>query len=215
MITPLPGRKSAEHAQSQRARILDAAQKCFVESGFHAATMATIAETADVSAGLIYRYFPGKDAIVLAIIERELQVRRARIAALQSPEELAARLVETFRELRSSEPGIMNGALYLEMSAEATRVPGIAAAIRESDRRTRDELRAWLARDSAEGGLGLPPGDADAQALLVQLLVEGMAVRVASEPGLQPAKLRQALERFVDAIGLHGCARPARRRPSA
>lgn len=215
MITPAAGRKSAEHAQSQRTRILDAAQKCFVESGFHAATMATIADTAQVSAGLIYRYFPGKDAIVLAIIERELQVRRARIATLQSPEELAARLVETFRELRANEPGILNAVLYLEMSAEATRAPKIAAAIRESDRETRDGFRAWLARDPGEGGLGLAPRDADAQALLMQLLVEGMAVRAAREPGLAAAKLRPALEHFLEVTGLLGRCSAARRNRSS
>lgn len=210
MITPA-GRKSVEHAQSQRTRILDAAQRCFVEDGFHAATMATIAETAQVSAGLIYRYFPGKDAIVLAIIERELQVRRARIATLQSPQELVARLVETFRELRANEPGILNAVLYLEMSAEATRVPGIGAAIRESDRETREGFRAWFAREPAKGGLGLGPRDADAQALLIQLLVEGMAVRAAREPGLPAAKLRQALAHFLEATGLLDRCPSARR----
>jgi AcrR family transcriptional regulator len=211
VITPGPGRRSAEHAQSQRTRILDAAQKCFVESGFHAATMATIAETAQVSAGLIYRYFPGKDAIVLAIIERELQVRRARIATLQSPEELVARLVETFRELRANEPGILNAVLYLEMSAEGTRAPQIAAAIRQSDAETRDGFRAWLARAPGEGGLGLAPKDADAQALLMQLLVEGMAVRAAREPGLPQARLRQTLEPFLQLTGLRERCSAARR----
>ena len=70
-MTPVPARpRAAARADLQRARILDAAQRCFVESGFHAATMAKIAETAGMSAGLIYRYFESKNAIVLAIIER-------------------------------------------------------------------------------------------------------------------------------------------------
>src|SRR3546814_5115905 len=51
---------------AQRERILCAAQKCFVEHGFHAASMASIAETAEMSAGLIYRYFENKNAIILA-----------------------------------------------------------------------------------------------------------------------------------------------------
>src|SRR3546814_16038354 len=42
---------------AQRERILCAAQKCFVEHGFHAASMASIAETAEMSAGLIPREF--------------------------------------------------------------------------------------------------------------------------------------------------------------
>ena len=46
-------------AQAQRNRILDAAQKCFAERGFHGAGMALIADTAQMSPGLIYRYFAG------------------------------------------------------------------------------------------------------------------------------------------------------------
>ena len=40
-------------ADRQRQRILDAAEKCFIESGFHAATMAHIATTAGISPGLM------------------------------------------------------------------------------------------------------------------------------------------------------------------
>ncbi len=52
-------------AEAQRDRILCAALKCFIEHGFHAASMANIAETAQMSAGLMYRYFDNKNAIVL------------------------------------------------------------------------------------------------------------------------------------------------------
>jgi len=33
-----PSEKSAAHAESQRGRILDAAQRCFIADGFNAAT---------------------------------------------------------------------------------------------------------------------------------------------------------------------------------
>ncbi len=197
-----PGRpKAAAHAEAQRTRILDAAQRCFIEQGFHAAAMASIAEAAGISTGLIYRYFESKDAIVLAIIERELEERRARIAELHSSADLVARLLEAFRELRSGAPDLLNAALYLEMSAEATRVPRIAAAIQAADRLTRGDFQAWLSRKPASGGLGLDERQAEAQALLMQIVVEGLAVRAAREPGLEPARLRQALERLVPPRG--------------
>ena len=56
------------HAARQRERILQAAEKCFIESGFQAASIAHIADTAGISAGLIYRYFDSKALIVKAII---------------------------------------------------------------------------------------------------------------------------------------------------
>ena len=194
-------RTRAEKTEAQRNRILDAAQRCFADSGFHAATMATIAETAGISAGLAYRYFPGKDAIVLAIIERQLKVRRERIAALPGRENLVERMVEAFRELTASRPeteGGINPALYLDMSAEATRVPAVAAAIAASDRLTQADFRAWLERPKAAGGMGLAPAEAQVQGLLLQVFFEGMIVRAAREPGLDPRRLRGALERIVN-----------------
>ena len=190
----------AEKTEAQRNRILDAAQKCFAESGFHAATMATIAETAGISAGLAYRYFPGKDAIVLAIIERQLHLRRERIARLPARTDLCGRMLEAFRELTASKPDApdgLNPALFLEMSAEATRDAKVAAAIVSSDRLTQEDFRAWLERPEAQGGMGLAREEACIEALLMQVFFEGMVVRAAREPGLDTERLRGALERIL------------------
>jgi AcrR family transcriptional regulator len=193
-------RSRAEKTEAQRSRILDAAQRCFAESGFHAATMATIAETAGISAGLAYRYFPGKDSIVLAIIERQLKLRRERIAALPGRTNLVDRMVEAFRELTTSKSDaidVFNPALFLDMSAEATRVPGVADAIACSDRLTQTDFRAWLERPVKEGGMGLAPAEAQGQALLLQVFFEGMIVRAARDPTLDPERLRGPLEKIV------------------
>src|SRR5690606_40064469 len=76
--------RARERAEAQRDRILDAAAQGFIGHGFHAATIANIAVAAQVSAGLIYRYFENKNAIVLAIIERQLRRARRNIADLQT-----------------------------------------------------------------------------------------------------------------------------------
>ena len=52
--SPLSPRETGERARAQRERILRAAKRCFVEHGFHAASIADIARTAEMSAGLIY-----------------------------------------------------------------------------------------------------------------------------------------------------------------
>ena len=88
--------KAQERAERQRDRVLEAAKQCFVEHGFHAASMANIAEAAHMSPGLIYRYFENKSSIILAIIERQLQESRAGIDALDHGTDMAARLAEVF-----------------------------------------------------------------------------------------------------------------------
>ena len=124
--------KDTPRAEAQRERILCAAQKCFIEHGFHAASMANIAAAAQMSAGLMYRYFDNKSAIVRAIVERQLQDGRAQIEQLHSSADLAASILQTYRLWLARDPAVMNPALYLEMSAEATRDPQIAAALQDS-----------------------------------------------------------------------------------
>jgi AcrR family transcriptional regulator len=193
-------RTRAAKTEAQCSRILDAAQRCFAQSGFHGATMATIAETAGISAGLAYRYFPSKDAIVLAIIDRQLKMRRERIAALPGGANLVDRMIDAFREFTRSTPESLHGfnpALFLDMSAEATRVPEIAQAIAASDRLTQADFLAWLERPVKDGGRGLSSSEAQCQAMLLQVFFEGMIVRAAREPGLDPERLRGPLERII------------------
>jgi AcrR family transcriptional regulator len=56
----------------QRTNILDAARLIFSRKG-PTATMDDIAEAANVSHGLTYRYFPNKDALFQALVDEALQ----------------------------------------------------------------------------------------------------------------------------------------------
>ncbi|MEZ5485674.1 MAG: helix-turn-helix domain-containing protein [Lysobacteraceae bacterium] len=172
-----------ERGQQQRERILCAAKRCFIDNGFHAASMANIAETAGISAGLIYRYFDSKSAIVQAIIEGQLVERQEGIASLQTERHLADRLQELYRSWRDGDPSVMNAALFLEMSAEATRDKQIASALTKADRTCGDQFLAWM-RERA----GSKPEAVDERSLRVRELVllafiEGLAVRAVRERG--------------------------------
>lgn len=186
--------KAGTRADAQRDRILCAALKCFIEHGFHAASMANIADAAQMSAGLMYRYFANKNAIVLAIIERQLEEKRCVIRQLHSSTDIAARLLETFEQWRARDPHVMSAALFLEMSAEATRNPQIAGALRSADTLTRAEFQTWLSRSRNEGGMGLPEDIAASRALLLQCVVEGLALRAVREPDLDPDRLQSTLD---------------------
>jgi AcrR family transcriptional regulator len=58
-----------------RARILDAARAVFAEHGFLGATMATIAERAELGTASLYRYYPSKESLF-----DELSVEQLRAA---------------------------------------------------------------------------------------------------------------------------------------
>src|SRR6185295_5000216 len=69
---PQPMRRANVQAQSdRRAEILAAAQRCFVRSGFHGASMQDICAEAGMSPGNLYRYFPSKESLIAGIAERD------------------------------------------------------------------------------------------------------------------------------------------------
>ena len=192
-----PTTKGQARTEAQRHRILNAAHKCFIERGFHAASMASIAETANMSAGLIYRYFENKNAIVLAIIALQLQERRTDIAALHSNTDLGQRIIELFARWQRGGSDAMNAALFLEMSAQATRDPQIADAVMNADHIAGADFNAWLKQSTGESGMHFNEDDIRWRAFALQCFVEGLAVRAVREPGLAPSVLVASVELFL------------------
>lgn len=60
----------AEHGESRRTQILEAALRVWVRDGFHSAPVEAIAREAGLGKGTIYLYFPNKEAVLRAAIER-------------------------------------------------------------------------------------------------------------------------------------------------
>ena len=189
--------KAQERAEAQRNRILCAARACFIEHGFHAASMAEISAAAQMSPGLIYRYFENKNAIILAIIARQLEEARADIAALQSGTDLLPRIVDLFTRWKGCDPRVMNPVLFLEMCAHSSRDPQIARALDEAERIRGEDFRAWIRRSA--GDAGLDPGEDEIRrcAFVLQCFIEGLAVRAVREPQLEPAVLAESLRLFL------------------
>jgi len=196
MSTKQESTKAQERAEMQRHRILDAAQQCFIAHGFHAASMASIADTAGMSAGLIYRYFENKNAIILAIVDRQLQLLREDIR-LNRRIDLPTEMAQNYGRSCAAEAKGMNAALLLEMSAEATRDPQIAAALDHYDATVRAALVDWLTRDKQAGGHDLPATEAPGRALMLQCLFEGLKLRETREPDLDRTLLSAALHEFI------------------
>jgi AcrR family transcriptional regulator len=79
---PTRPRKDAVQARSRATvdALVEATARILVREGFDKASTNRIAEVAGVSVGSLYQYFPGKDALVAAVIERHQQriLRRVR-----------------------------------------------------------------------------------------------------------------------------------------
>src|SRR5215475_174502 len=68
-------RKSASQARSRAtvSALVEATARILVREGFDKASTNRIAEVAGVSVGSLYQYFPSKEALVVAVVERHRQ----------------------------------------------------------------------------------------------------------------------------------------------
>ncbi|MEU3834448.1 TetR/AcrR family transcriptional regulator [Streptomyces microflavus] len=73
-------RVSQEHLDARRRQILDGAARCFARSGFHGTSMQDVLKEVGLSAGAVYRYFPGKEDIIAAITEETFATIRGAFA---------------------------------------------------------------------------------------------------------------------------------------
>lgn len=202
-----PVAKVFGRTQVQCGRILDAAEQCFIKFGFHAASMANIAEAAGMSPGLIYRYFDSKAAIIRAIIERQLCTMRAGMSTLHSRADVTSRTAEMFASWQRGDPLGMNPVLYLELTAEAARDAAIADACTQSDQVCASDLRAWIKQLARSEGHELTDAEVEQSDFAVRCFIDGLTVRAVREPGLDPAFVAACLERFLPQLLTIGCPR--------
>jgi len=190
---------AAARAEAQRQRILDAAQRCFIARGFHAGSISDIAAEAEISQGLMYRYFQNKRALILALIQRQLAHDEEAIGHMPVAADLVDGLLRCYQlwargeTLETRGNAIANVALYAEITAEAHRDPVVAEVLRRHDRLTSAAITAWLRQHDIARGRTPVDADLERRTLLMRLLVEGLAMRAVRDPDLAAETVRGLL----------------------
>ena len=181
--------------EARRQQILDAACDCVRQAGFHGASMAEIAKTAGLSVGQIYRYFENKEAIIAAIVAQDLAEMREKFAEMESrPGSLIDALSEHLPEAVDKCFDLGRAALTLEVLAEASRNPKVAAILRAADEQERVYAQAMLDRSRKPEW-----SDAEFQARCeaVGLLFDGMIIRAVNHPDTDRGPLTEVLRRTL------------------
>jgi TetR/AcrR family transcriptional regulator, repressor for uid operon len=182
--------KIAEEARAaRRDQIIAAAAECFARSGYHATTMADIAEVAGVSKGTPYLYFPSKEALFIALYEEwdcGLAARidaavgdlpeparpcsRAVLAAVASA--IAAHILDNPQTCR----------VLMEATTLAAYEPAIAAKVQASNAGSRDQLTG-LFRAGIAAGEWAPGTDPALHARLFMAGLYGLMAQWHTAPG--------------------------------
>lgn len=122
-----------ERARARPAEILDAARDLFSRKGFEAARMDEVAAAAGVTKPAVYRYFPGKDRLIEALLEEDLAIPWRNLAAwIEAHDGPVDAMIEDFADRIGAmqSRGLTRGYLILALD-ESGRRPDIAAFIRE------------------------------------------------------------------------------------
>ena len=179
-MSAVPARQLDDEPQAERRnRILDAAERCFVRSGFHRTTMQDVAAEAGMSPGNLYRYFPSKDAIVAGLSERD----RARVAKdfdTFDTGDFMKSFAQLGRKHFEDEPR-ERAILCLEIWAEATRNPAFADISEAFDEDIYGRMTTLFRHAQAKGVIAADV-DPDSLAFLVSTLADGLFVRRAISP---------------------------------
>jgi AcrR family transcriptional regulator len=91
-MTTTPHRLLKEQWRQARAElILDEAEKLLVEKGYHETAIDEIAARAGVAKGTLYQHFPSKEALIVALFERNARLLEQAIERIMQ-QELPARV---------------------------------------------------------------------------------------------------------------------------
>ncbi|MET0425336.1 MAG: TetR/AcrR family transcriptional regulator [Actinoplanes sp.] len=185
---------SDEHLAARRRQILDAAAACFARDGFHRTSMQDVVRESGVSAGLVYRYFTGKDDMIAAIVGEWHDQRRVFDDPDAGLQQRTAAYLELLRGLGdpAARPAVR---LSVQVWAEAARRPELRALSRTNV----DDPRAGTA--ALLGGLPLAPGiDPDALARILIAVQQGLTLQTAWDETVDHDAVASTMAAVLDAL---------------
>lgn len=164
--------------EQRREAILDAARENFAEKGFTATTMAHIAKRVGMSVGNLYNYFPGKDAILNALAQKESNEKgeyaRRFIRGEISLSEQRANLIAHIKDRMTP----AQARVTLEVFVEATHNEKIAQIVHRFDEEVRDFLTEIYIK------AGLDKDQIKAKIAVDMVLMDGIMIRTLAQSDL-------------------------------
>ena len=186
MTTPRLTR--AERREQTRDDLIAAADRRFVQGGFHATSLDQIAADAGYTKGAVYSNFASKEDLFFAVYERRAAVAEAQMAELFAADPAAGleRIASDTSARREREDGWL--AVFFEFWAHVIRHPELRGRFAAIHRRLQLPVAGALERVAAERGAELPDA-----ALPLAVASGAMQIGLALERLTQPEVVDEAL----------------------
>ncbi len=138
-------RLNPEQVADRKNHILDAAEACFAEHGFHRTTMQDICRAARVSPGALYLYFPSKEALIVGLTERDRAMLTEDFRTILAAPDILAAFFAMGDKHMIEEPR-SKALVVLSIWAEAARDPKITQICADFDQDLKGHLRTLFVR---------------------------------------------------------------------
>lgn len=173
--------------QQTRERLLEAAAAVFARRGYHIATLEEVAAEAGFTKGAVYSNFESKEALFLALVDRELEKRAEEIGAVvdaaASTGDIEGEAERQFQRFIGDEPHWPF--LFFEFFAYGARRSDLRSEFIKRRRAVHGVIADGLRREAERYGLDLPV-PAEQLAVAFEALMNGLAFNRVLDPGSVP-----------------------------
>jgi AcrR family transcriptional regulator len=185
--------------ERRKNQILSAAEKCFIEKGFHQASVADIATAAGLSMGLMYRYFKNKEEIVLSFAARDHEMTLLGIEEFAKSDKPRTTLSRHLDFMLSEAFDNAAARIVVEVMAEAGRNKSLLNALQKDDSAVRQAFSTAIKAQQRAGRIDKAL-DATMAASVLITLFDGLLGRALCEPNINQARFKKTLSKAIDNI---------------
>lgn len=189
--------KTDNYSDTQKLRILKAAEVCFRRNGFHKASMKEICEEAKMSPGSVYRYFASKEDIIEAMAEEDRKETLKIFQKVREHPNIVDGLIELTEEYLRESCQFATLLLTWEIMAEAVRNPNVKAIVNRCDNTVLESIQELLEFGKSQGQINQEL-DSVTFANLIFAMADGLFYRVAMNPKLDIGQLSRILTSWIE-----------------
>lgn len=200
--------KQTDTYMQRRREILEAAERCVLRDGLRKLRLRDLAKESGQSLGNFYNYFENKQALIEALVEKEVDwfIRSATLPSEPLPpgavfRERLRRRLETFVSAYLSPDGVKT---MLSIASEALVDPKVRAILKAANKRVCERMIANIPEDR-EVIERLPPEVLEVRMQLTRSMLESVRVMLVFDDDLDPVLIRNTLvdrltDMFIDVI---------------
>lgn len=175
--------------------------------------MSDIAAEAAISISLLYRYFANKRAIILAMVQMQLDEDRQGLDNVPTDSDFVSELSAAYTAWGHNVADVRHAGFLSEITALGLRDAQVAQVLHRFEHESRADLGAWLQRRADARGEQVEAREIELRAIFLRCFIAGLAVHAVHDPEMDAEQLHALLSRAL-AVGLDGPnrteARPVR-----